>query len=171
MWLSMSWILWFIYFLWPEHLFYTVFPSIRKFWVVPFHRTAFDYSCFNQYCLRDHLIDVTWEDVFKLDASPPAASEVCGSGWIDVYIPHWKYQLKPYSSPWFSAAYIAAKAYRNHFFRLYKQKNSSAPKMVLDKLAIVAKGFLMLPNLLTLMKQKRYAIFPETWFPRLLVNY
>ena len=50
--------------------------------------------------LRDHLRDVSWEDIFKLSASA-AASEFCK--WvqvgIDVYIPHRKYQVKPHSSP------------------------------------------------------------------------
>ena len=53
--------------------------------------------------------DVPWEDIFKLSASA-AASEFCE--WvqvgIDVYIPHRKYQVKPHSPPWFSAAYAAA---------------------------------------------------------------
>ena len=53
--------------------------------------------------------DVPWEDIFKLSASA-VASEFCE--WvqvgIDVYIPHRKYQVKPHSSPWFSAACAAA---------------------------------------------------------------
>ena len=71
----------------------------------PFHRIAYDYSRADWDCLRDHLGDVPWEDIFKLSASA-AASEFCE--WvqvgIDVYIPHQKYQVKPHSSPWFSAA-------------------------------------------------------------------
>ena len=65
---------------------------------------------------RDHLRDVPWEHIFKLDASA-AASEFCG--WvqvgIDVYIPHRKCQVKPHSSPWFSASCAAAIIHRNHF--------------------------------------------------------
>ena len=34
---------------------------------------------------------------------------------IDVYIPHRKYQVKPHSSPWFSAAFADAIVHRNHF--------------------------------------------------------
>ena len=69
--------------------------------------------------LRDHLRDVPWEDIFKLGAYT-AASEFCV--WvqvgIDVYISHLKYQVKPHSSPWFSAACAAAIVYRNQLFRL-----------------------------------------------------
>ena len=69
--------------------------------------------------------DVPWEDIFKLSSSA-AASEFCE--WdqvgIDVYIPHRKYQVKPHSSPWFSAACAPAIFYRNHFFRLYQKDNS-----------------------------------------------
>ena len=59
------------------------------------------------------------EDSFKLSDSA-VASEFCG--WvqvgIDVFIPICKYQVKPYSSPWFSAACAAAVVNRNHFFHL-----------------------------------------------------
>ena len=76
---------------------------------VPFHRIVYDYSRADWDGLRDHLRDVPWEDIFKLGASA-AASEFCE--WvqvgIDVYIPHQKYQAKPHSSLWFSAACGAA---------------------------------------------------------------
>ena len=66
------------------------------------------------------------EDIFKLKAFA-AASEFCE--WvqigIDVYIPHKKYQMKPHSSTWFSAAYAAAIVHRNHFFRSYQKDKSS----------------------------------------------
>ena len=92
----------------------------------PFHRVAYDYSCADWDGLCDHLRDVPWEDIFKLSAST-AASEFCE--WvqvgIDVYIPHRKYQVKPHSSPWFSAACTAAIVHRNHFLRLYQQNKSS----------------------------------------------
>ena len=42
----------------------------------------------------------------------------------DVYIPHCQYQVKPHSSPWFSAACAAAIVHINHFFRLYQQNKS-----------------------------------------------
>ena len=41
-----------------------------------FHCIAFDYSRTDWDGLRDHLRDVTWEDIFKLSASA-AASEFC----------------------------------------------------------------------------------------------
>ena len=70
--------------------------------------------------------DVPWEDIFKLGASA-AASEFCE--WvqvgIDVYKPHRKYQVKPHSSPWFSAACAAAIVHKNHFFCLYQKEKSS----------------------------------------------
>ena len=48
---------------------------------------------------------------------------------IDVYIPHRKYQVKSYSSPWFSAACAAAIVHRNHFFHLYQREKSSDSKV------------------------------------------
>ena len=74
--------------------------------------------------------DVPWKDIFKLGAST-AASEFCE--WVqvgtDVYIPHRKYQVKPHSSPWFSAACAAAIVHRNHFFRLYQKDKSFTSKV------------------------------------------
>ena len=68
--------------------------------------------------------------IFKLSGSA-AASEFCE--WILVgiglYIPHRKYQVKPHSSPWFSATCTAAIVHRNHFFRLYQQNKSSESKV------------------------------------------
>ena len=90
-----------------------------------FHCMAYDYSHADFDCLRDHLRDVLWEDIFKLSASA-AASEFCE--WflvgVDEYIPHSKYQVKPHSSPWFSAACAAAIVHRNHFFCLFQQNKS-----------------------------------------------
>ena len=96
----------------------------------PFHRVVYGYSRADWDGRRDHLRDVPWEDIFKLSASA-AASEFCE--WvqvgIEVYIPHRKYQVKPHSSPWFSAACAAPIVYRNHFFRLYQQNKSSESKV------------------------------------------
>ena len=90
----------------------------------PFHCITYDYSCADWDALRDHLRDVPWEDIFKLDASA-AASELCE--WvqvgIDVYIPHRKYHVKSHSSPWFSAACTATIVHRNIFFICTKEKN------------------------------------------------
>ena len=83
----------------------------------PFYRIAYDYFRADWDGLRDHLRDVPWEDIFKLGTSA-AASEFCE--WVqvgtDVYIPHRKYQVKPNSYPWFSAACATAIVHRNHFF-------------------------------------------------------
>ena len=46
-----------------------------------------------------------------------------------IYIPQRKYQVKPHSSPWFSAACAAAIVHRNHFFRLHQREKSSDSKV------------------------------------------
>ena len=96
----------------------------------PFHRIAYDYSRADWDGLCDHLRDVPWEDIFKLGASA-AASEFCE--WvqlrIDLSINHRNYQVKPHSSPWFSAACATAIVHRNHFFRLYQREKSSDSKV------------------------------------------
>ena len=132
----------------------------------PFHHIAYDYSHADWDGLPDHLRDVPWEGIFKPGASA-AASGFCE--WvlvgIDVYIPHRKYQVKPHSSPWFSAACAAAIVHRNHFF-------SFVPKRKIFwfyRLVIVAKGFLKLPNLYMLIKQKS-PLLPRNWLSWLLAN-
>ena len=59
-------------------------------------------------CLRDHLRDA-WNNMFNLRTSA-AAREFCE--WvqvrIDLDIAHRKYEVKPHSSPWFSAVCAAA---------------------------------------------------------------
>ena len=100
----------------------------------PLHRIAYDYSRADWDGLCDHLRDVPWEDIFKLGASA-AASEFCE--WvkvgIDVYIPHRKYQVKPHSFPWFSAACAAAIVHRNHFFRLHQKDKPSDSRVKFRK--------------------------------------
>ena len=82
----------------------------------PFHGLVYVYSRADRDGLRNHLID--------------AASEFCE--WvqvrIDAYIPQCKYQVKPRSSPWFSAAFAAAIVHTNHFFRFNQQNKSSESK-------------------------------------------
>ena len=71
-----------------------------------------------------------WEDIFKFGASA-SSREFCE--WvqvrIDVCVPHRKYQVKPHSYPWFSAACTAAIVYRNQFFHLYQKDKSSDDKV------------------------------------------
>ena len=114
---------------WCYYLFCNGFLSIRKFWSCCcvsflwlsikvktgclFHCIAYDYSWPDWNGLHDHLRDIS-----KLSASA-AASEFCEWGQIrkiDIYTLHRKYQVKPHSSPWFSAACAAAVVHRNHFF-------------------------------------------------------
>ena len=69
--------------------------------------------------LHDPLRDVPWEDIFKPGASA-AGGQFCEKvqAGFDVYIPHQKYQIKPHSSPWFSAACASVIVCRNQFFHL-----------------------------------------------------
>ena len=101
------------------------FPSNSQ-WDTPFHCIAYEYSHADWDGLCDNLRHVQWEDISKLGASA-AASEFCE--WIqvgiDVYIHRRKYQVKPHSSPWFSASRAVVIVHRNHFFRLDQSKKSS----------------------------------------------
>ena len=121
----------------------------------PFHRVAYDYSLADWDGLRDHLRDVPSEDIFKLGASA-AAGEFCE--WvqvgIDVYIPHRKYQIKPHSSPWFSADCAAAIVHRNYFFRLYQQNKSSESKVKFRQASNLCKRVLEAAKLAYATKAK-----------------
>ena len=144
------------------------FPSNSQ-WDALFHRIAYDYSHADWDGLCDHLRDVPWEDIFKLGASA-AASEFCE--WvqvgIDVYIPHRKYQVKPRSSPWFSAAFAAATVDRNHFFRL-NQKDKSDSKVKFRQTSNPCKRVLEAAKLAYANKTRVHHL-PETLISRLLMN-
>ena len=131
------------------------FPSYSQ-WDAPFHRIAYDYSRADWDSLCDHLTDVPWEDIFKLSASA-AASEFCK--WFqvgtDVYIPHCKYQVKPHSSPWFSAASAAAIVHRNHFFCLHQQKKRFESKVKFKQVSNRCKRILEAAKLAYANKTKQ----------------
>ena len=61
-------------------------------------------------------------------------------------------------SPWFSAACTATIVHRNHFFVCTNIINLLNLKKSSDRLAIIAKRFLKLPNLHMLLKQKSLSL-------------
>ena len=121
----------------------------------PFHRVAYDYSRAEWHGLRDHVRDVPWEDIFKLSAFT-AASEFCErvQVGIAVYIPHRKCQVKPHSSPWFSAVCAAAIVHRNHFFHSYQQNKSSESKVKFRQASNLCKRVLEAAKLAYATKTK-----------------
>ena len=98
--------------------------------------------------------------IFQLAVSA-AAREFCE--WfqvgIDVYISHRKYQVKPHSSLWFSAACVAAIAHTNHFFRLYQKDKSSASKVNFRQASNLCKRVLEAANLAYANKIKESITF------------
>ena len=128
--------------------------SINSKWDALFHGIASDYTRANWDGLHDHLRDTPWEYIFKLSACT-AASEFYE--WpqvgIDVYIAYHKYQVKPHSSPWFSAPCAAAIVHRNHFFRLYQQNKSSQSKAKFRQTSNCCKRVLETARLALLLKQ------------------
>ena len=136
----------------------------------PFYRMAYEYSHADWDGLQDHLRDVPWKDIFKFGACA-AAGEFCE--WvqvgIDVYIPHRKYQVKPHSSPWFSAACAIAIVHKYHFFCLYQKDKSSAPKVKFRQARNLCKRVLEAATLAYTNKTKE-SIGSETWLSGLLAN-
>ena len=114
--------------------------------------------------------DVPWEDIFKLSASA-AASGFCD--WlhlsIDVYILHQKYQVKPDSSSWFSAACAAAIVPRNYFLRLYVL-NKSESKVKFGQANNHCKRVLEAATLAYANNKTKVYHFPETRLSGFLVN-
>ena len=137
------------------------FPSNLQ-WDVTFHHIAYDYSRVDWVGLCDHLGDVSWEDFFKLGASA-AASQFCE--WVQVgiviYIPHRKYQVKPHSSPWFSAACAAAIINRIHFFHLYQKNKSSDSKVKFRKASNHCKRVLEAAKLAYADKTKEFITYQK----------
>ena len=106
----------------------------------------------------------------KLSASA-AASEFCE--WVHVkineYTSHYKYQVKPHSPPWFSAACAATIFHRNLFFRLYQQNESSESKGKSRQASNRYKRVLEAAKL-AYANKTRVHHFPETWLSGLLPN-
>ena len=121
------------------------------------YRIAHYYSHTDWDGLLDHLRDVSWEDIFKLG---PSAATIEFCEWvqvgIDVCIPHRKYQVKPHSSPWFSAACAAAIVHRNHFCRLYRQDKSSDSKAKFRQASNCCKRVLEATKVAKADKTKEY---------------
>ena len=75
---------------------------------------------------------------------------------IDVYIPHRKYQVKPHSSSWFSAASVATIVHRNHFFRFYQRQKSSDSKVKFRQASNCCKKVLEAAKLAYANKTKEF---------------
>ena len=60
--------------------------------------------------------------IFLKFGASSGAAELCEKVKVgnDAYISHCIYQVRPYSPSWFSAAWAATVAHRNHFFLLYQ---------------------------------------------------
>ena len=78
--------------------------------------------------LIEKIFVIIWEMFYERISLNSAPCEWIQVG-IGVYIPHWKCQVKPHSSPWFSAACATAIVHRNHFFRFYQREKSSDSKV------------------------------------------
>ena len=126
----------------PDHVVVSVsivLPTNSQ-WDALFHRIASDYSRADWDGLRDHLRDIPWE----------------------VYIPHRKYQAKPHSSPWFSAACAAVIVHRNHFFHFYQREKSSDSKVKFRQASNRCKRVLEAAKP-AYANKTRVHYFPETW--------
>ena len=97
--------------------------------------------------------EMLWEDIFKLSTSA-AAIELCEwvQVWVDVYIHHRKYQVKPHSSPWFLGDCTATIFIEITFFVCTNR--ISLLNLKFRQALIVLKGFLKLSNLHMLIKEK-----------------
>ena len=115
------------------------FPLNAK-WDAPFHRLAYDYSCADCDGFRDHLRDVPWDNLFKLRASS-AASEFCE--WVQVRI-----------DVYILIVSIRLSLIHPHGFFCTNKINLLSLKQSSDRLVIAVKGFLKLPNLHMLLRQK-----------------
>ena len=85
-----------------------------------------------------------------------------------MYIPNRKYQMKPHSSAWFSAACAAALVHRNRFFLLYQKDKSSESKVKFRQAGNRCKRVLEAAKLA--YANKRVHHFPEIWLSGLLAN-
>ena len=133
--------------------------SSNSQWDAPFHCIVYDYSHAVYDGLCDHLIEISWENIFKLGTSA-LASEFWD--WV-VYIPHGKYQVKSHLSAWFSAACAAVIVQRNHFFHMYQKDKSTDSKVKFRQASNHCKRVLEAAKLAYANKTKESYYFPGTW--------
>ena len=76
---------------------------------------------------------------------------------MDVH-PHRKYQVKPNSSPWFSAACAVAIVHRNHSFCLYQKAKPSDSQVKFRKASNCCKRVLEAAKLAYANKKKESII-------------
>ena len=111
------------------------------------------------------------KDIFKL-GSFTAASAFCE--WvqlaIDVYISHGKYQVKPHTSPWFSATCAAAIVHRNHFFCLYQKDKSFDSEVKFRQASNHCKRVLEAAKLAKMLIKQKSPSLPRNLALRTLVN-
>ena len=72
-----------------------------------------------------------------------------------------KYQVKPHSSPWFSAACAAAIVHRNHFFRLFQQNKSSESKVKFRQASNRCKRVLEAAKLAYVLLKQKSPLLPR----------
>ena len=85
---------------------------------------------------------------------------------IDVYISHWKYQVKPLLSLWFSAACGAAIVHRNHFFYLYQKDISSESKVKFRKASNQCKRVLEAAKLAWYANKTKESLTSQKFSPK-----
>ena len=133
-----------------------IFQQTRN--IVLFHHIAYDCSRADLDSAHNRLRDVSSEDIFTLSAFA-AASEFCE--WvqveIDVYFPHCKYQVKPHLHG-FLLLLLLQWSIKITFFVCTNRINLLKLKESLDRIVIIAKGFLKLLNLHMLIKQKSLSL-------------
>ena len=85
-----------------------------------YYRTSYNYLNGDWDSFHDFHRDAPLDNFFSLSADNCEAeiTKWIQSG-IESFVPHRRFQVKPHSSPWFSAACAAAISHRNHFFRQY----------------------------------------------------
>ena len=84
-------------------------------------------------------------------------TEFCDWVPIGIYlsIQYRKYQINPHLSLWFSVALAALIAHGYVSFHMYQIINPLHLKRNSDRLVIIAKRYLNLPDLIVLIKQKK----------------
>ena len=157
----------FLSFFSPQYLFYNGFPPSgnsdhvvmvsrdcpsNSQWDPPFQCIAYYYSCADCHGLYDHFRDVSWKDI----SASATASQFCW--WVQVgtnaYIPDCNIMSSLTHLHGFQLLVLLPQFIEITFFISTNRKNLMNLKSSLNRLIIVAKRFLKLPNLHMSIKQK-----------------
>ena len=122
------------------------FPSNSKL-NASFHCIVYDYFCADWDSLCDHLRDVPWVDIYKLNASAASPFYQWIQVGIDVYVPHYEYKFRQVSICCKRVLEAAKLAYANEIKQFITSQTLGSQNFWQVANSVLNKGKSVIPSL------------------------